>query len=71
MADSAMKGQHYSQDNQFSFEFELLNSDDGRLITLVCALDREISPEEYAEALRAFADHIESLTAMAEAGAMN
>ena len=49
------------------FEFELLNSDDCRLITLVCTADRELSPDEYAQALKMFAERIESIVTMAEA----
>lgn len=52
---------------ELEFEFELLNSEDGRLVTLVCKSERELSPDEYAEALRAFADRIESLCIMSEA----
>jgi hypothetical protein len=53
--------------DEIAFEFELLNSDDQKIITLVCTTDREILPEEYAEALRAFADRLDTIMTMAEA----
>lgn len=54
-------------DDENNFEFELLNSEDGLIVTLVCCSDRELSPEEYAEALRAFAERIHALATMSEA----
>lgn len=51
----------------FSFEFELLNSEDGKVITLVCHTDQRLAPDEYAEALRNFADRVETLCSMSEA----
>lgn len=58
---------------EFGFEFELLNSNDGKTITLVCVVDREVTPDEYAVALIAFAERINSLLSMSEAsnGTMN
>lgn len=51
-------------EEEIDFEFELVNSDDGRVITLVCRTPRELFPDEYAQALKAFADRIESLISM-------
>lgn len=62
-----MKGQHFTEDDEFEFEFELLNSEDGKVITLVCSVSREIGPQEYAEALMAFAERIGTLLTMSEA----
>jgi hypothetical protein len=53
-----------NEENNFSFE--LLNSPDGLIITLVCCSTQELSPDEYAEALKAFADRICALTSMSE-----
>lgn len=51
---------------EYDFEFELLNSTDGRIITLVCSTSRELSPDEYAQALIAFAERISSILDMSE-----
>ena len=52
--------------DDISFEFELLNSDDMLITTLVCSADKPLDPCEYAQALRAFADRIDSIVTMAE-----
>lgn len=60
----------YSDDfayDEIDFEFELMNSVDGKLITLVCTSNKELTPDEYAQALRQFADRIESIITMSEA----
>lgn len=46
--------------------FELLNSVDCLTITLVCSTEKELNPYDYAEALRAFADRIETLSSINE-----
>lgn len=51
---------------EFNFEFELLNSDDGKIVTLVCSSDRILEPNEYAMALREFANRIETILTMSE-----
>lgn len=63
-----MKGTHMNneEDDALDFEFELLNSDDDKIVTLVCSVSRPVSPDEYAELLNAFADHIRNLVSMAE-----
>lgn len=53
-------------EDENNFEFEVLNSEDGRIVTLVCFSQQELNPLEYAEMLRAFADRIDSLSTMAE-----
>lgn len=50
----------------FSFEFELHSTDDGKIITLVCTTDRELTPDEYAQALQEFAERIDSIVNMNE-----
>lgn len=57
-----------SEVDEYEFEFELLNSSDGLTVTLVCSADRILTPDEYAGALRAFADRIDSIVTMAEVG---
>lgn len=52
--------------DSYEFEFELLNSEDERIITLVCHSDRIMDPQEYADALRSFADRIDSIATMAD-----
>jgi len=52
--------------DEFEFEFELLNSEDSRTVTLTCHSTRPLEPSEYADALRAFADRIDSLLTMSE-----
>jgi hypothetical protein len=58
----------YSKDDfeEYDYEFELLNSDDERIITLACRSSKILSPTEYAEAIRAYADRIESILHMSE-----
>ena len=51
-------------EEELDFEFELVNSEDGRVITLVCRTSRELFPDEYAQALKAFAERIESVVSM-------
>lgn len=53
-------------EEETSFEFELLNSDCLTIATLVCKADKEITPDVYASALREYADRIESILSMAE-----
>ena len=54
------------------FQFELNNSADGLIITLVCASSRPLNPDEYAYALRTYVDRIETITSMTEiAGPLN
>lgn len=66
------EGSGYEID-ELDFQFELLNDDDLRVITLVCTASRPLAPDEYACALMAFAERIESLATMAEVstGTMN
>jgi hypothetical protein len=54
------------EDEEYEFEFELLDSDNPSIITLACYSSKELSPEEYADALRAYADRIESIANMSE-----
>ena len=49
------------------FEFELLNSCDGKIVTLVCSTEEPLSTSDFAEALRAFADRVETIETMSEA----
>jgi len=59
----------YEEDDllaDIDLEFELLNSDDGKLITLVCTADKELSPDEYAQALKLYAERIEAIVTMTE-----
>jgi len=51
---------------ELGFEFEMLNSADGKIITLVCTADTELTPDEYVTALRAFADRIETILTIGE-----
>lgn len=53
-------------EDSYGYEFELLNSEDGKIITLVCSSERLMTPDEYAQALAAFAERIESILTMAE-----
>lgn len=57
------------EDRVVDYEFELMTSDDGLRITLICRASSELSPDEFAQALRDFAHHIESLVSVAEEGA--
>lgn len=41
------------------FSFELLNSEDGKCITLVCISETELTPDEFAYALKEYARSIE------------
>lgn len=52
--------------DDIEFSFELLNSADGLIITLACISSKEMLPDEYAKALRDYADRIESIMSMAE-----
>jgi hypothetical protein len=52
----------------YEYEFELMNSEDGHIVTLVCHSNKMLEPCEYAEALRTFADRIDSIVTMAEVG---
>lgn len=54
-------------EEDLEFEFELLNSPDSKIITLVCSSKRPLSPDEYAEALKAFADRIDSIMSLSDA----
>lgn len=54
------------EEDVIDYEFELLNSDDGKVVTLVCSSSRMMSPDEYAAALTAFAERIESILTMSE-----
>ena len=51
---------------EFNFEFELLNSEDGLTVTLVCRTDHPMTPDEFAQALHSFADRIDAVTSMQE-----
>lgn len=42
-----------------NFTFELLNSDDGKTVTLVCVAERELTPDEYVKALKEFTKQID------------
>jgi len=53
--------------DEFTFEFELLNSDDGLTVTLVCRSDVIMTPDEFAQALHSFADRIDTIASMREA----
>lgn len=53
-------------EEELEVEFELLNSEEGKIITLVASCSREPDPLEYAQMLREFAERIESLTTMSE-----
>jgi len=61
------------EQSECRFEFEMLNSADGKIITLVCTSDEELTPDEYATALRAFATRIETILTIGEGseGSMN
>lgn len=60
MKDKDVKGKSTEAEfDEYDYEFELLNSDDGLLVTLVCASSRELAPEEYLEALRSFIDRMD------------
>lgn len=54
------------ENEEYEYEFELLNSEDELIITLVCHSDRIMDPQTYAEALRAFADRIDSIATMSD-----
>lgn len=58
-----MSAPEYDDDGyeEFDFEFELLNSEDGLIVTLVCACSRELTPDEYADALVAFSQRMRIL----------
>ena len=72
-----MKGydadEEYDIETDCNFEFEMLNSADGKIITLVCTADKELTPDEYVTALRAFASRIETILTLGEetAGTLN
>lgn len=51
---------------ELDVEFELLNSEDCQLITLVCRSSKPLAPEEYALALIGYAERIETISSMAE-----
>lgn len=55
------------------FEFELMNSENGLHITLVCRSDKPLEPYDYAQALRAYADRIDSILSIGDlsAGTLN
>lgn len=55
-----------SLDDGTEYEFEVFNSEDGLFVTLTCFSTKELAPDEYAQALRAFADRIESIVTMSE-----
>lgn len=52
--------------DDIEFSFELVNSEDGLIVTLACVSSKELMPDEYAKALRDYADRIETITTMAE-----
>ena len=54
----------YEED--YEFEFEIVNSECGLLVTLVCDASRPLTPDEYADALIAFAERIRILGNMNE-----
>lgn len=51
---------------EYEYEFELMNSNDEKLITLACRSSKVLDPTEFAEALRNYADRIESILSMSE-----
>lgn len=53
---------------EINFQFELLNSEDGRTITLVCSSDIPLDPDEYAEALRCFLERLDTLSSLVGEG---
>ena len=54
------------EDESYCFEFELLNSEDGLTTTLVCRSDQPMSPDDFAQALRSFANRIDSIANMSD-----
>jgi len=58
-----------SPDDEIEFEFELTNSDDMSTVVLVCTSSCPLAPDEYAQALRAYADRIEAIATMSEVSA--
>jgi len=52
--------------DDYEFEFELVNSDDGLTVTLVCEASRPLTPDEFADALVAFAERMRILGNMNE-----
>lgn len=53
-------------DDEGQFEFEILNSHDGKIITLVCRSDKELHPLEYADAIVKYAERIKTLVSLSE-----
>jgi len=58
-------------ETDFSFTFELLNSEDGKCITLVCLSEQEMTPDEFVFALKEYAKSIEIHQDISEATRVN
>lgn len=50
--------------HEIDYEFELLNSEDGLTVTLVCRSSEPLCPEDFALALHEFADRIDILLSL-------
>lgn len=50
-----------------AYTMELLNADEGRVITLVCLSTKKLTPDEFVQALRDYAAHIEGCADAGEA----
>lgn len=53
-----------SEDEEYEYEMEIMTDDDKKLITLTCVSSKLLTPDEFAEALRAYADRIDTLLSM-------
>lgn len=51
---------------EYEYEFELLNSVDGKVITLACTSNHELDPQQYAHALMSYAERILTVQSMSE-----
>lgn len=56
------------EDDQLDLHFELINSDDLLLTTLTVRSNVPLTPEDFAAAIRAYADRIDVINTMADAG---
>lgn len=50
------------ESDSFSFQFELVETDDPETLVLVCVSSRPLSPEDYAQALISYAQQIIGVT---------
>lgn len=51
-------------EEEIEFEFEVHNSEDMKILTLICHSDKPLDPADFAYALKAFADRIEVIVSM-------